>query len=108
MSHYAKYAKEREGAETIEDEKGFISYKIQDGVCFITDMFVDPDFRNLSIGKGFVKLVEEEAKEKGIETMMCTACTEAVNVKESIAFIKSNEYMIFNTVNTMIYFVKEI
>lgn len=107
-SHYAKYVKERDNAETIEDERGFISYKFENGVCFITDIFVDPNFRNLSTGSDFGKMVEKKAKEDGIERMMCTACIESQNFLDAIAFIKSNGYTIFNTVNSLIYFVKEI
>ena len=45
MSLYAEYLKEREEIETIEDEKGFLTYKIKDGNFWIYDCFVSENER---------------------------------------------------------------
>lgn len=47
---YAKYIKERLDHEIIENESGFITYKINGNECFIADMYVDQDKRKNGIG----------------------------------------------------------
>jgi GNAT superfamily N-acetyltransferase len=52
---YAKYIKERQGREILENEDGFIIYEVIGKECFIADMFVVKDVRNLGVGADLIK-----------------------------------------------------
>ena len=107
-SHFAKYMEEREGAKTIETEKGFICYKFEDDYCIITDIYIAPEFRNNKVGKEFGKYVELEAKKEGIDKLLCYADKDANNFEDSVTFILKNDYKLFNATEKLVYFKKEI
>jgi GNAT superfamily N-acetyltransferase len=66
---YAKYIMEREGHDIVEDEYGFIIYKLAGPECFIVDIFVDKEKRCSGHGK---KLLAELIA-KATECTMVTA-----------------------------------
>lgn len=105
---FAKYMKEREGAETIQSHKGFICYKIENDYCIITDIYIDKPFRKSSVGSSFGKEVEEIAREKGIKSIYCYADQNALNYDESIEFILKNGYKLENIIGSRILFKKEL
>jgi hypothetical protein len=61
-SLYAKYIQEREGAEIIESEHGFISYKFLGDQCLVLDMFVEKSSRGNGHFKGLFSELEQKAK----------------------------------------------
>ena len=108
MSLFAEYMRERENAETIETEQGFICFKFEDDNCIITDIFIAPEFRNGQVGRDFGKQVEEKAKEKGLDCIYCYADKNALNFNDSVNFILKNGYTIQNVNFNLVYFKKEI
>jgi len=66
---YAKYIQEREGLEIIENENGFIIYKLYPDECLIVDMFVDNHVR----GEGFGRQLLDELKTKAVGCKTITA-----------------------------------
>jgi hypothetical protein len=58
---YYQYIKERQGAEVIEDEQGFIVYRINGDECFIVDMNVAPAFRGSSRAGELIRELSEIA-----------------------------------------------
>lgn len=107
-SMFAKYMKEREGAETIESHKGFICYKFEDSSCVITDIYIDTAFRKNYVGSDFGKEVEEKAIENNIHTMYCYADQNALNYEESVEFILNNNYKLEDIQGSRVLFKKEI
>ena len=107
-SHFVNYMMEREGAETIENEKGFICYKFDDNYCIITDIYIAPEHRLNKIGRSFGEQVEEKAKEKGAKGIICYADRNANNFTEATDFILKNDYKILNTSGSLIYFKKDL
>ena len=105
---YAKYIMEREGAETIESHKGFISYKFDDKFCIITDIFIDPMFRNNDVGRLFGQEVEQKAKEKEINVIYCFADKNALNYEDSVNFILKNGYKLESQNKDRVMFKKEL
>lgn len=47
MNHYARYIKEREGAEYYETPEGFVSYVVSGSECFIANLYIAPEHRGL-------------------------------------------------------------
>lgn len=69
---YLKYLKEREGLDFIElDHKGFVLYKLEDGHAFINDMYILPDYRGEKLSFKLADVVAKEAKDKGIDVLIC-------------------------------------
>lgn len=63
LTKYAKYLKEKIGAEVIEWENAWASYFIGEGYLFICDMWVDPMFRQQKIGSELLGALCSIAKE---------------------------------------------
>lgn len=72
---YAKYMKEREGASIIENEHGFIVYKVVGSECFIIEMFVDQSARKSGVARALVERL-------ACENMECTVVTGNIWLKK--------------------------
>lgn len=59
------YVKERENLDTYENEHGFITYEIHDGLCFMSDIYVKPEFRNSTAAFKLWKAVKNIAIDAG-------------------------------------------
>jgi putative acetyltransferase len=78
--------------------------------CEMKRLFVKPSYRGLGIGKKLVDLVLEVAKENKYDFMKLDTLTklnEAVNLYESIGFVKTNSY-VFNPLQDVLYFEKKL
>lgn len=64
---YAKYILERQESHILENELGFITYKINGKECFIVDMYVDVNSRAVGKGKSLVYELESIALESSCE-----------------------------------------
>lgn len=60
---YAKYIKQRDDREMLEDENAFVIYKIVGEECFIVDMFVEKDSRGSSKFKSLLDSLSNIASE---------------------------------------------
>jgi len=107
-SFYAQYVEEREGAITIENDKGFISYKFDGDYLFIVDLFIAKPYRRTKAGSQFGKQIEAIARLNGKIGIMCTAANNALNYKEAVQFIKSNGYKIISGTDEQTYFIKDL
>lgn len=66
---FAKYLSEREGKRIIEDERGFIVYKVQGEECFIAELFVDESARGGSAFTDLLRHLSAEAKSEGCKVL---------------------------------------
>jgi predicted GNAT family acetyltransferase len=64
-SHFAKYVKEREGFDVIENATGYFEYKINGDECYIRTMYIDEKYRSQGCAKDFAEKVISIAKEAG-------------------------------------------
>lgn len=64
-SLYGKYIQERQGAEILENDFGFIIYKLNIDECFIIDMGVDFVFRKNGKGSELLATLEKVAALEG-------------------------------------------
>jgi hypothetical protein len=58
---YEKYAREREGCEILENEFAFVSYRLIGDECFIQDLYVDKDERQMGKCRELIELLAELA-----------------------------------------------
>ena len=63
---YAKYIKEREGFDILENDLGFVTYKINrdEKNCFIGHMYIEESVRERGNGKSLIEGLSEVALEK--------------------------------------------
>lgn len=67
-----QYIKEREGFETIKNDKGFVVYKIFGEECYIRDIFVVKEFRRTNVATELADEVMKVAKDAGCSKLTGT------------------------------------
>lgn len=61
----SKYFKEKDGIEILENDFGFIGYKITGEECYITHMFTDQSVRGTGKGRAILAELEKIARSFG-------------------------------------------
>ncbi len=61
-SLFAKYIKDRQGLDLLDEGYGFVTYKITGDECFISDMAIDKDLKGKGWGRRLLAKLEEIAK----------------------------------------------
>lgn len=79
-SLYAKYIEEREGAKIIENDYGYLTYKLRSPECFLANIFVLPEYREEGIGGVLLSALEKEAKINA-----CHVITANIDLKSKLA-----------------------
>jgi hypothetical protein len=59
---FEKYMKERQNAECIKNEKGFLFYRIQNDECYIVDIFIEESFRKTSASSEIIGELESRVQ----------------------------------------------
>lgn len=104
MSLYGEYIAEREGKHILEDERGFITYIfLPDGVCFINDMYIKPEYRRNGVGTVFFNALCEISREFGCNKIMATVCPQTNNATDSLKAILAVGFELKASTNTLIY-----
>jgi hypothetical protein len=60
-SFYADYILEREGSKILENDSGFVTYKINKEECFIVDFFIAKSFRKTGAARTLLTMLEKIA-----------------------------------------------
>lgn len=63
---YAKYILEREDRHVVENEAGFVTYRVAGEECFIVDMYIDPTSRRKGLSRNLVETLIQETRCKVI------------------------------------------
>jgi len=66
---YARYAKARMDYDILENEKGFVFYRIAREECYIAEMFIDIEHRGTGEFRRLIDQIERAAKEHGCECL---------------------------------------
>lgn len=110
MSLYSDYVKEREKKNVIENEHGFVKYKIdeKDKYMYLEDMYIRPESR----GKGFSKKMTDFlcliAKDKGCTKLITSVVPSAENSHKSLLVILKYGGKLRSAYNDIIYFEKDL
>jgi len=96
MPLYGQYIAEREGAELIYNEHGFITFRffVQNGRknCLIQDFFVDSDHRNKGVGKTLFEMVRKLCLVNEVVAILCWVDFGARNWQTSLGIIISHGF----------------
>lgn len=108
-SLYARYIEEREGKHIVESDKGFATYSFHpDETCYITDIYVLPDFRQDGVASELANKIVEVAKEKGCKTLVGSVCPRAKGSTTSLKVLLGYGFDLWYSTGEMIFFRKDI
>lgn len=88
MSLYAHYIKETYDREYLEDETGFITYRVVDTVCHIDVLYIRPEFRLSGKGSALTKQLVSTLHSK-IDLLVCEVDTVALTANLALRAILS-------------------
>jgi hypothetical protein len=108
MSLYSDYLKERENAEVIESENGFLSYQIFGTECFLKDVFVSKEHRHLGEVRGLVGRLEVLAKAAGCKLISATICPATNGATDSLHAALHTGFKLYSADLNRVVIVKEI
>ena len=107
-SLYAQYIKEREDIETIEDEFGFITYKVVGEELLIKEIYVVPEHRMSFATVKLAREITDIAKIFNCKYLSCTVCPSALNATKSLKAILSYGFKLIRNHGDLIVLAKEI
>ena len=108
MSLFSQYFKEREDVDCLENEGGFVLFKLEHPHVYISDIFVRKDLRRSQKAKELADQVCSVAKHRGYTTLIGSVDLTANNYEASFKVLKAYGMEEFKRVNNMIYFKKEL
>lgn len=109
MSHYANYIREREDKGIIENEKGFVTYKIFDnGEIYLQDIYVAPEYRTSGVATELADKVVEIGREHGSKLLVGSVCVDDLNATRNMKVFLAYGMQIYKNVGIMIFLKKDI
>lgn len=108
MSLYADYVTERTHFEIIEKDYGFITYSIEQNICYIQDLYILPDLRQTKLASSLANEVMEIAKTKSCKHLMGTVSPKSKEPETSIKVLLAYGMKLHSSNDQLIIFTKEI
>lgn len=108
MSLWAKYVKERDGRETIENENGFIVFLFKGEECYLEDIYVLPEKRLSGIGSSLFAMAEERARQQGCKFLSSQIIPSEAQATGSMAAHLAKGFRIYAAQNNRIIMFKEL
>lgn len=105
---YKDYLWEREQAEIVEFESGFMVLKVLPDMLYIQDIYVKPDFRKKGVGKMMLMHAEEVAREIGKTMILGTCCPIAAGSTTSMKSMLATGFELKSCDTNLIYLVKKL
>lgn len=104
-----KYHEEREGKLYLSNPHGFAFYKFEHDYCYITDIYVEPEFRKENIASKIADEITVIAKDKGYKFLVGSTDIRAKGHKVSMLSLLHYGFEAFRiTDNSIIFYKKEI
>lgn len=107
-SKFADYYKEKQDLVTIENDKGFVMFKITDSSIFVTDCYVVPHLRKSGAAKAFLDEIKVIAKIEGKKFIGCSVNTLLNGKEEAVLCMLSLGFKIVGLNNELIVFNLEV
>jgi len=107
-SHLARYIYERQGKSIVEDENGFATYYMTNGVCYIEDVYVIPEKRRSKVCFGYADKIAEIAKKNGMSALIGTVKPSAFGSTESLKLLLAYGFKLECCEHDFIFFRKNL
>jgi ribosomal protein S18 acetylase RimI-like enzyme len=110
MSLYAKYLTERTNDRILETGHGFIAYRIlaDQKSVYVTDIYVDTDFRNAGTASQLAEEVIKIAKKEGCTRILGAVIPSMKNSTDSLKFLVAYGMKVQSASNDFILMEKDI
>lgn len=108
MNHWAAYIKEREGHEVIEDDYGFIEYKLAPPFAAIEGCYIMPERRKSGLGRELMERVVRLAREEHCTLLVCEVNLEYLNATDSLKACLGVGFKLQSAQNNRIIMMKDI
>ena len=105
MQLYAEYIKEREDADIVYDDHGFMSYKTEDSVVLILDAYTKKECRGKGKTKEFLNRIIEKTN---CNKVICTTDINANGQQMSENVILALGFEKKNKLDSKIYYLMEM
>lgn len=108
MNHYVEYRREKDDAEVIHTEEGFIAFQVVGDRCHIGEMYVARDKRRMGAGKRLEARAIGIARSLGANKISGRVAKGERRSGETLIIAFANGYRIEREDETQIIIVKEI
>lgn len=108
MSLYSEYTKELHGRETIESEKGFMTYSVESDSVYIQDVYINPLYRQTKECFRLADQVTKIAKSIGCKNLMGSVIPSYNNSTVSMKMLLAYGFKIDSSANNFILLKKEL
>jgi GNAT superfamily N-acetyltransferase len=107
---YFDYLREREGVEVLKTEHAFALYKVvpEHKTVYLQDVFVEPDFRKLGIGRSIVGQMESLCKELGFLAVITSVDCNANGCTDSLKAILKTGFELSHCDGSTIFLIKKV
>lgn len=105
---YKDYLWEREQAEIVEFDSGFMVLKVLPEMLYIQDIYVKPAHRQKGVGKMMLMHAENMAREIGKTMILGTCCPIATGATTSMKSMLASGFELKSCDANLIYLVKKI
>lgn len=105
---YAEYIEEREDAGIIENDVGFLTFKIRDRECFLIDMFVKKSARKSGRGRGLLDSLEAVGRMSGCEVITANIFLQDPNANSTLGAALASGFRLESSANNVLLIAKKI
>lgn len=107
-SLYGQYISEREGFEIIENEHGFATYQVDKTRCYIRDIYVSRETRQMNLASQMADEVAIKAKSLGCTHLVGSVCPQAKCSTASLKVLLAYGFKLESARDNLIIFTKEL
>lgn len=107
-SLFGQYILEREGKGILENEHGFLTYKIHGEECYIEDIFIKKESRRSGAATEMAKEIESMARAEGCKFLTGTCVPSTRGATESMRAMLGYGFRIHSAMEDRIILIKEI
>lgn len=108
MSLYSQYIEELGHKKIIEMEFGFAIYSFHNEECYIEDIYILPEKRELKSASILADRIVEEAKNKGCKYLTGSVNTAIKDPTRSVKVLLNYGFKFYKSTSQLLSFVKEI
>jgi GNAT superfamily N-acetyltransferase len=109
MSLYSQYLAEREDKQVLENEFGFVTYKIiNDNECYIQDIYVVPEMRKEGLSFKMRDQVIELAKNMGCKTLIGSVSLDANDASRNLKIMLNDNWQVHGIAGNTLFLNKPI
>lgn len=100
---WKSYIKERENLDTFETEHGFLTYEIYDDVCFMSDIYIKPEYRNTTAAFKLWIAVKNIAIDSGCTSIRGQVDASTAEHEKSLNLMKRLGFKEYSVIDNLTY-----